>query len=155
MYPGLNPQLITTGTGYKNYKRIANQCIAEATLAGITRTNFKQKFFKTDLTRSTTWRAAAQDQTARVLQPNQPLLVAESLTDKVVLPNTTALYIQRSCQANANLKSLWLTDVGHVDLASVISPQVISWISDRFAGLPNVSTCHQALPIRPAALPAG
>jgi alpha-beta hydrolase superfamily lysophospholipase len=153
IYPNLDPATITTSAGYKNYKRIANQCIAEATLAGITRTNLKQQFFNRDLIDDSAWRAAAQDQTAPTLAPSQPLLVTESLTDKVVLPNTTARYIQRACQARSNLSSLWLTDVGHIDLSSVISPQVIAWIGDRFAGQPNVSSCGQPLPIKPAIVP--
>jgi hypothetical protein len=80
-------------------------------------------------------------------------MVAESLDDKVVLPDTTALYMQRACHAHSNLTSLWLTGVGHIQLASVISPQVIGWIGDRFAGLPAASTCSQQLPITPASIP--
>jgi len=77
-------------------------------------------------------------------------LVAESLTDDVVLPNTTAQYIQRACNANSNIASLWLTNVGHIQLQTVISPDVINWIGDRFAGKVNVSNCNQPLPIAPA-----
>ncbi len=147
VYPDLDPRAVTTDKGYKNYQKIAGQCVGNATLGGIARTKLKQRFFKTSLSQSPAWSAAAAGQTAPVLKPPQPLLVAESLTDKVVLPNTTALYIQRSCQAHANLRSLWLTDVTHVELSTVISPSVIAWINDRFAGLPNTSTCNQPLPI--------
>lgn len=153
IYPNLNVQSITTSAGYNNYNRLANQCIGPATLAGITRTKLKQQFFQTKLVNSPPWRAAAQDQTAPVLPPSQPVMVAESLDDKVVLPDTTALYMQRVCQAHSNLTTLWLTGVGHIQLADVISPQVIGWISDRFAGLPAASSCNQQLPITPASIP--
>ena len=154
VYPGLNPQTVTTANGNQNYKRLAGQCIAQATLAGITRTNLKQQFFNQDLIKNTSWRTAAQDQTAPILRPDQPLLVAESLTDQVVLPNTTALYMHNACAAHSDLTTLWLTDVNHMQLAGVISPQVINWISDRFAGLPAPNTCSQPLPITPASIPA-
>lgn len=154
IYPNLNAQSVTTNAGYKNYKRIAGQCITQAALAGTTRAKLKQQFFNADLINDAAWRGAAQDQTAPILQPNQPLLVAESLTDQVVLPDTTALYMKNACAAHSNLTTLWLTDVGHIQLAGVISPQVIGWISDRFAGQPTAPTCNQALPITPASIPA-
>ncbi len=153
VYPNLNVASVTTAGGYNNYKRIANQCIAQAALAGTVRTKLKNQFFKANLVNSPSWRAAAQDQTAPVLPPSQPLMVAESLTDQVVLPNTTALYMQQACQAHSDLTTLWLTGVGHIQLANVISPQVIGWISDRFAGLPAPSTCAQQPPIVPAVVP--
>ncbi len=154
IYPGLSPQAITTAQGYNNYKRISNQCITQATLAGITRTKLKQKFFNTNPITVPAWRTAAQAQTAPTLAPGQPLMVAESLDDQVVLPNTTALYMHNACAANSRLTTLWLTGVGHIQLAGVISPQVIGWISDRFAGLLSADNCHRALPITPAGVPA-
>jgi hypothetical protein len=125
-----------------------------AALGGQIRNQFKQQFFNTDISKVPAWRAAAEAQTAPILSPSQPLLVAESLTDQVVLPNTTARYEQRACQAGSDLTSLWLTGLNHAQLNSVIAPEVIAWINSRFAGLPNVSTCGQPLPVTPAALPA-
>jgi Secretory lipase len=78
------------------------------------------------------------------------LLVAESLTDQVVLPNTTALYIQRACAAGSDLTSLWLTNVGHIQLSTTIAPAVVNWLGDRFEGRPTAPTCNQPLPIAPA-----
>lgn len=150
IYPDLSRQGITTANGYKNYKRIADQCVEQATLAGLTRHSLKQKFFNANPIDKPAWRAAAQNQTAPILAPNQPLMVAESLTDQVVLPNTTALYMRDACAARSDLTTLWLTDVGHIQLSNVISPEAVGWISDRFAGLPATSNCGQALPISPA-----
>lgn len=153
-YPGLSPQSVTTSNGYNNYRRIANQCVEQATLAGITRNKLKQQFFKTNPTNVPAWRAVAENQAAPTLQPNQPLMVAESLTDRVVLPNTTALYMQNACAAHSDLTTLWLTNVGHIQLSNVIAPQVIGWINDRFAGLPATNDCSRTLPITPASAPA-
>ena len=93
----------------------------------------------------------AQDQTAPVLAPSQPLLVAVSLGDQVVLPDTTALYIKRACAAGSDLTSLWLAGIGHIELSSTIAPAVVNWLGDRFAGRPTAPTCNQPLPIAPAA----
>ncbi len=149
-YNNLDPSSITTSAGFNNYKKIANQCISTAALGGLVRISLKQDFFKENISSSTSWLGAAKSETAPILTKDQPLLVAESLNDKVVLPNTTALYIQTACRAGSNLSSLWLADVGHIQLSSTIAPQVITWIGDRFAGQPNISSCNQQLPITPA-----
>ncbi len=146
-YRGLPVRSILTGAGYDNYRRVAQQCITSAAVEGIIRTAIHQRFFNGNPVSSPRWEAVAQQQTAPVLTPSQPLLVAESLTDQVVLPNTTALYIQRACAAGSDLTSLWLTDVGHIQLSSTIAPDVVNWLGDRFAGRPTVPTCHQRLPI--------
>lgn len=153
-YPNLDPRTITTNEGYKNYKRIANQCILQAVLGGQARNALNQEFFKTNVAKVPSWRSAAQDQTAPTLQPSQPLLVAESLTDQVIPPSTTALYMQRSCQAGSNLTTLWVNRVSHPELAEVVAPQVIGWIGDRFAGHPATNDCSRALPVTPASIPA-
>jgi pimeloyl-ACP methyl ester carboxylesterase len=153
-WPAVYPQLavgpITTGAGFDNYKRVAGQCITSAAVEALIRTAIKERFFKVNPVSVPQWRAVAQEQTAPVLSPSQPLMVAESLNDEVVLPNTTALYIQRACAAGSNLTSLWLADVGHVQLAPTIAPSVINWLGDRFAGRPTTPTCYQPLPIAPA-----
>lgn len=151
-YPNLDPQAITTAQGYSNYKRIADQCILQAVLAGQARNKLKQQFFKTDISKVPAWQAVAQAQTAPTLRPSQPLLVAESLSDEVIPPSTTALYMQRSCQAGSDLTQLWVDKVSHPELAQVVAPQVIGWLANRFSGIPATSNCSQPLPVTPASL---
>jgi len=149
-YPGLPVRSILTNAGYNNYQRIAQKCIATAAAEGLVRNAIKQRFFNGNPVKVAKWKTIAQEQTAPVLAPSQPLLVAESLTDQVVLPDTTALYIKRACAAGSDLTSLWLTDVGHIQLSSTIAPAVINWLGDRFANTPTAPTCNQPLPIAPA-----
>lgn len=146
----LSDQDIMTSIGLNNYKRIAGQCIIESTLVGIVRQSLGLKIFKVNPTSIISWKAMAEKQSAPILKPNQPLLVVESKTDQVVLPDTTALYIQNSCILKANLDSLWLNNVAHQNIPKASSQNVISWISDRFNNLPNQNTCNQQLPVKPA-----
>jgi len=150
VYSHLAVGQITTSAGYNNYRRIASKCITSAAVEGLIRNAIKQRFFKTNPVSVSGWRVAAEDQTAPLLSPTQPLMVAESLNDQVVLPDTTALYIERACRAGSDLTSLWLADVGHIQLSSTIAPEVVSWLGDRFAGRPTAPTCDQPLPIAPA-----
>ena len=153
-WPAANSNLkatdILTADGLNNYHKIANHCIVRATIAGLIRSILGQKFFSTNLVNVASWNAMAQQQSAPILTPNQPLFVVESETDQVVLPNTTALYIQTACHANSNLSSLWLNNVAHQNIPAASATNVINWLSARFAHQPNNSTCSQKLPITPA-----
>src|SRR5512146_503213 len=97
-WPAANNDLSLSGkltaAGRDNYKRIANHCILQSTLGGLIRNVLGQKFFTTNLISVASWRSMAQQQSAPTLKPDQPLLVVESKADKVVLPDTTTLYIQ-------------------------------------------------------------
>ena len=79
-----------------------------------------------------------------------PLLIVQSLSDEVVLPNTTALLNQRFCAARADLTTLWLDQVQHQNTANVAGPEAILWLNDRFERKPTQPTCGQPLPIAPA-----
>lgn len=149
-YPSLEPDQILTKPGLNNFKSLADKCATGAALDGIIREKFGQQFFSDSFISNPSWQETIAQQTAPVISPSQPIFVGESLTDQVVLPNTTAQYIGRACSGGSNLTSLWLTDVGHVQLQSVIAPAVLNWISDRFAGRPTSPTCGQQLPITPS-----
>jgi pimeloyl-ACP methyl ester carboxylesterase len=149
-YTALDPGQVLTKQGINNYKSQAGKCAAGAALDGIIREKFGQQFFSDSFLTNPSWQQAIAQQTAPVLSPKQPLFVGESLTDQVVLPNTTAQYIQRACSSGSNLTSLWLTDVGHIQLQAVIAPAVLNWVSDRFTGNPTNPTCNQPLPLTPS-----
>ena len=146
----LNADEIMSAEGKRTYKDVANECIKESALVGLFRNAIGQKFLATNPTTLPNWRQMAEEQTAPILNPNMPLMVVESKTDKVVLPNTTALYIQQACSAGSNVSSLWLDNVSHMQIQKVSAPEVTNWLEDRFAGKPQATTCSQPLPIAPA-----
>jgi hypothetical protein len=150
-YPGLPVRSVLSGAGYDNYKRIGQKCITSAAVEGLIRNTVKQRIFQVNPLSVPKWKKVAAEQTAPLLSPAQPLMVVQSLGDQVVVPDTTALYIQRACAAGSDLTSLWLDDVGHIQLFSDIGPAVVNWLGDRFAGRPAAPTCNQRLPIGPAA----
>ena len=108
------------------------------------------KFYSQNPVTISSWKEMAKKQSAPVLKSNMPLLVVESKADKVVLPNTTALYIQSACKAGSNVDSLWVDNVAHQAIPKQTANQVIAWIGDRFNNIPNQSTCSQQLPVAPA-----
>ncbi len=156
-WPAVNSSLSNTDVlsedGLNNYQKIANHCIVRATIAGLIRNTFDQKFFSKNPIDVPAWRAMAEQQSAPLPEPNQPLLVVESKTDQVVLPDTTALYIQQACRADTNIATLWLDKASHQKIPDISANSVINWIGERFAGKANGSSCNEPLPFKPAALP--
>lgn len=152
-WPSANPALsvndLLTPIGKQAYQKVAAQCIDTAALGGMIRNNFNQTFFAVNPVDKPEWLAQAQAQTAPVLATNQPLLVSESTSDNVIPPQTTASYIQRACNGGSNVSSFWVANTAHMAIPEVISPTVITWLNDRFAGKPHVATCDQKLPVQP------
>lgn len=148
--PGLNADSVMTTAGRDNYKRIADHCIVRSTLGGLVRSVLGQKFFSANPATLPAWKSMASRQSAPLPAPDFPLLVVESKVDKVVLPDTTALYIQQSCRADPAVSTLWLDKVAHQDIPGKSADDVINWIDGRFAGQANASSCGQPLPVQPA-----
>jgi hypothetical protein len=149
-FPEVTTESITTAIGNKTYRGIANQCITNELFEAIARNEIKQELFKTNPLNDPAWKKIAKEQTAPIPDSSQPVLVAESLSDKIIAPDVTALYIQNACKAKANVQTIWVNNVAHMKLPNTIAPQAIDWIADRFAGKPNSSSCDQQLPIAPA-----
>ena len=149
-FPEVTTESITTAIGNKTYRGIANQCITNELFEAIARNEIKQELFKTNPLNDPAWKRIAKEQTAPIPDSSQPVLIAESLSDKIIAPDVTALYIQNACKAKANVQTIWVNNVAHMKLPNTIAPQAIDWIADRFAGKPNSSSCDQQLPIAPA-----
>jgi len=154
-WPQYNSQLdvnqVMTSTGLKSYQKIAEQCIQKSAIGGLLRNAFRQELFSTNPVNIPAWKQMAAEQSGPILTASQPLMVVESKADKVVLPDTTALYIQQACQAGSNLQSLWIDKGNHEDIPRLTYPQVMPWIANRFAGKTNPSSCGQQLPVEPSA----
>lgn len=156
-WPAANPTLnvndILTKVGLKTYHQMANQCILPATLEAFIRLKLGQTYFATNLVDVATWKSMAEDQSAPFLNPGQPLMVVESKADQVVLPNTTALYIQQACKVGSNISMFWLDNVAHQNIPKQSSSQAINWMAARFNGTPVSSSCGQPLPVAPYVIP--
>jgi acetyl esterase/lipase len=73
-----------------------------------------------------------------------PLLIAQGLTDPLVVPGVQRAYVRARCDAGQALEYLAVPDRDHVALVEADSPLIpalIQWTSDRFAGLPATNGC--------------
>ena len=148
--PALQPDDILTPAARSSYRSIAEKCVTAAAVDGLVRNALGERFFTADFTENRPWMDEVATQTAPVLPPERPLFVGESTADTVVLPQTTARYVARACAAGSDLTQVWLAEVSHVQLQTVIAPTVVGWMADRFAGRPSASNCGQPPPVAPA-----
>ena len=84
----------------------------------------------------------AQNTPARPLQ--QTLLVAQGLTDDLVLPGIQASFVQALCNAGQALEYRTYAERDHLSVVAPDSPfiaDLVRWTEDRFAGRPAPAGC--------------
>lgn len=149
-YPDLKLNGVVTNRGLRTAAKIAGQCAQQSGEGALIKGTLKERYFAVNPMSVPSWQQAAAAQTPPPPSPIQPLLIAQSLSDQVVLPDTTARFVQRACAAGSNVATLWLDGVTHQQTAIAAGPSVVDWLGDRFAGQPNGSSCAQPLPITPS-----
>lgn len=149
-YPNLDVTGALTKDGERLASKIARECVQQSATGGLLRETIGERFFSQNPMELPSWREAASQQTPQSLRPTQPLLVIQSTTDQVVLPETTSLYIDRSCHAGSTLETLWVSGITHQDTVNKTGPSIVDWIGERFEGKPFLSSCGQPLPVKPA-----
>lgn len=150
IYPHLDITGILTSGAQRQYSKLAYTCLHKQALGLAIRNAFKTPFFATDPMQNSDWATAAAEQTPNVSKITVPMYVSQGLNDVVVLPDTTALLVQKSCAAGKAITADWMGNVQHQYTATTSGPTVMAWIQDRFNGKPAASTCDQPLPVTPS-----
>lgn len=152
-YPDLPLQSVLSKEGMDGYKKMAYGCVMKEEGELGLKDVFKEKFFSVDPIKNRQWYLAAKEQTPPVDKIKVPLYIAQGLSDTIVLPDTTALLVQKACSSGANITTDWLGGTTHLQVATESGPSVTAWIQDRFDGVPATGSCAQPLPISPATDP--
>ena len=150
LYPGLDRDPLLTANGQNHWQEILGECVKGAALTAIVRQDLLgQDFFVDDPWQSPPWRRRFIQNTPRPTPQGVPLMIAQSTTDDVVLPRTTASVIDRWCRAGVGIGTLWVNDVSHITTAEVVGPSVVQWIGQRLAGEPAPDDCGAPTPVPP------
>jgi alpha-beta hydrolase superfamily lysophospholipase len=151
IYPGLDPDALLTDAARRNTARIAQDCILTAFVEGTVREEvFRQEYFDGNPLDVPAWASALRAETVPLPPADLPVFLAQGTADTVVLPNTTALLIERYCDAGVDLTTHWMPGVSHIPAANDAGPAVTAWLQARFAGEEPTSTCTEPLPVEPA-----
>jgi alpha-beta hydrolase superfamily lysophospholipase len=74
----------------------------------------------------------------------QPLLIAQGLADDLVLPQIQSEFVRRRCDAGQALEFRSYAGRDHLSIVapdSPLTPDLVSWTQDRFAGVPPPAGC--------------
>src|SRR5690606_33004026 len=82
--------------------RIANKCIERSTAAAILVMNLRETYFSSNPSQNKAWSDVMTKQTPSP-EIEYPLMISQGLSDTVVLPDTTRLFIKKSCDAGSSL----------------------------------------------------
>ncbi len=149
-YPNLDVAAAVTKHGLRLAPKIAGQCAEQSGEGALLRETVGERFFSRNPMELVSWNDAAAEQTPAPLRPGHPLLVVQSTTDQVVLPETTSLLVDRFCKAGTELETFWLNGITHQDTVDTSGPSIVDWIGERFEGKPFTVSCGQPQPVKPA-----
>jgi hypothetical protein len=155
-YPGLQRSQVLTSNGENHWQALMEKCITSAAYNALFRQEvLRQDFFRVNPWQVPDWRRYITQNTARTLPASVPLFVAQSTTDTVVLPGTTAAFIQRSCATGERVATTWIADVSHQQTAIVTGPSAVQWMEQVFAGRTPPDDCGLAAPVAVASPATG
>jgi pimeloyl-ACP methyl ester carboxylesterase len=147
VYPGLEVGEAVTKHGLRLAPKIARECAEQSGEGALAREGIDERYFARNPMELASWRDAASQQTPKAPRPSQPLLVVQSTTDKIVLPDTTATWVRNACAAGSNVQTFWMSDVTHQQTVITAGPSIVDWIGQRFEGGPTTSSCGQPFPV--------
>ena len=111
-YPSLQPIEITSPVGENTFQNVAQDCLIKAGVIGTLRLEQGQTLFKENPANNAAWAAAVNSQTPPPLPAAVPAMIAESVNDGIIYPNTIALTQQKWCAAGSTLQMNWLVRCG-------------------------------------------
>lgn len=87
------------------------------------------------------WRSIRAEDTPGEAPIGVPILITQGGGDRVVTVRATARLVRRLCAHGETVEERVYPGVGHVETGIVVTPDVATWIAERFAGRPATSTC--------------
>ncbi|UOQ60251.1 hypothetical protein MUN76_14635 [Leucobacter rhizosphaerae] len=145
---------VLSASAQRDYSELAHGCLLQEVDQLLVKKTFDEQFFQKDPLSDPAWASAVSREQIDPARIEAPIFVVQSLTDNVVLPNTTALLAESACELPApGIAVSWLDMVTHEDTAVMGGMLAVDWLQDRFDGVPVAPTCDQVLPLKPAERP--
>jgi hypothetical protein len=98
-------------------------------------------FLSQDPTKAPGWSTQLAQNAPGDVPADVPLLVAQGLTDTLVRPEVTAVWVQARCTAGANIEYQTYPDTGHFQLRTTAAAPVADWMLARVKGEPAAPGC--------------
>lgn len=141
-YPELKASEVLTPAGEEALEGAALQCVSH--LAYVLNTNVTDLKTLFQPTIPENWHQRLNENTAGNSAPLVPVLVMQGTADTVVNPNGTSQYYERACGFGSPIQYTMYEGATHQTIPKDAQPEYLSWINDRFEGVPAPTTCGPA-----------
>lgn len=144
LYPAASLEVALTSVARPLARNVASACIEtpaqlEALLPRVLVAQ-ALPFAAVDLATTEPWASILTENTP-VEAIDVPLLVGQGEQDTIVVPATTLAAMERRCAAGETVTLLALPDTGHNPAGRRMAPEAMTWLAERFAGVPTRSNC--------------
>lgn len=149
-YPDVKPEEYVSGLTRIVIKDIAGRCTAGyATLFSVLETNIlpPDGIFSKDPLSGPLGERLAQNTPASIIPA--PVLIAQGEIDDLVIPDVQKRYVAARCSAGQKIDFRTYPGRDHVSVVaedSPLTPELIAWTRDRFAGKPDDGNCKPLFP---------
>jgi len=147
-FPGLERSQVLTANGENHWQSLMDKCVTAAAYTALFRQDvLRQDFFTESPWQAPDWRRRIAQNISRTLPASVPLYVAQSTSDTIVLPGTTAVFIRRSCATGEPVATMWISEVPHQKTAIVVGPSAVQWMDRVLTGGSPPDDCGLPLPV--------
>ena len=87
------------------------------------------------------WTTIAAENTPGSVGTEAPILITQGEADPIVSPSVQQQFVDKLCDSGNTVDYRTYPRIGHVTIAHDTAPDVVQWISDRFAERPAANTC--------------
>ena len=100
------------------------------------------RFLKIDPTKTEPWKGIMVRNSPGQGAAGAPVFIAQGTADTTVNPEVTKRFAKMLCAKGEHVTFVSLPGVSHIFVARDAAPTAISWMKDRFKGLPPPSSCQ-------------
>lgn len=137
---------VLAGTAKRTYDEVAISCIqsiAELLKLEQIAQPLQRRFLKTDPTKIEPWRGIMLANSPGHRPAGAPVFIVQGTADETVRPEITRQFADHLCRNGTPVLMRYLVDVSHAYAGYDGANDAISWIADRFRGIPPPSGCKR------------
>lgn len=128
-------------------EKIAEQCL-EGEAQGLADIHVEDQvksggFLSSNPDKTEPWKSIIAKNSPGTRANGVPLFIARGSEDSIVVPDVSADYVERLCQAGAVMRVETIDKVDHSQMGTAAAEVAVGWISDRFDGVPAPNSCAQ------------
>jgi acetyl esterase/lipase len=126
------------------FEKVASDCIqsvSELLKIEQQEKTLKKVFLTSDPTKVQPWKSLMDHNSPGHLPPGVPVFLAQGTSDSVVRPAITRRYGEELCKSGTRVRFFEIKGGGHSFAAFNSAHAAVTWMADRFAGIPAPSDC--------------